>query len=409
MASLGWIHFSRSFRDRVNTVLEMMEDEGVVDELGVGVYRDAFADIFFPGISTIQTRAKYFFIVPYLIKDYLNLPSNKQNGLDKFLYEAEHELMWKLAALYKFKRNSGSGVIGITKTPRKRISRRPSTIYWNGLRTLGFIKTKLSFSEYGIRLNESLSDKLSRKISDKSDDSDDEDVDLAGDNQIKVSTYQKEWKDGIDMPLNYEESDFFKHSIIRSIPGSLLSQIVTNNNLREFFLKNDTFRSFARVALKEKLDPELRSNLVFAHDLDIVIHGLHWVYSNEINKYHYQDELYFQKWIEWTKTVYNEILDLENLKGEKLILIAPKANYHSKIFIVKILEMLRQKDLNYNVISELVKDQERNVKKYKSRFKINVEKNFKKGEVKSLAYLNYRFANAQTILTDIFNPSQKNA
>src|SRR5580765_4172151 len=113
MASLGWIHFSRSFRDRVNTVLDMMDEEGMVDELGVGAFRDAFADIFFSGISTIQTRAKYFFFVPYLIKDYLNLSSNRQNGLDKYLYEAEHEVMWKLAAKYNFDRNAGSGVIGI--------------------------------------------------------------------------------------------------------------------------------------------------------------------------------------------------------------------------------------------------------------------------------------------------------
>ena len=29
----------------------------------------AFADYFFPGTSTIQTRAKYFLIVPYALKD----------------------------------------------------------------------------------------------------------------------------------------------------------------------------------------------------------------------------------------------------------------------------------------------------------------------------------------------------
>ena len=38
-----------------------------LDELGIGLIRDGFSDLFFPGTSTIQTRAKYFFIVPYAL------------------------------------------------------------------------------------------------------------------------------------------------------------------------------------------------------------------------------------------------------------------------------------------------------------------------------------------------------
>ena len=64
MAQIGWIDFSPDHRDRVAAVLDMLKPEGVVDELGIGSIRDAFADQMFPGISTIQTRAKYFFIVP---------------------------------------------------------------------------------------------------------------------------------------------------------------------------------------------------------------------------------------------------------------------------------------------------------------------------------------------------------
>lgn len=405
MASLGWIHFSRSFRDRVNTVLDMMDEEGMVDELGVGSFRDAFADIFFPGISTIQTRAKYFFIIPYFIKDYVNLPSNKQTGLDKFLYDAEHELMWNLAKEYRDKgKATGSGVIGITKVRSERLVRRPSSIYWNGLRKLGFIQTSLSLSEYGLRINESLTEKLSRRISDKKEDSDDEDIDLASGNGIKVSTFNKRWKEGIDMPLNYEESDFFKKTIIRSVPESLTYQIVINEKLRKEFFRCKDFKSFVGFALKENLSEDLKLKLTLAHDLDMVVEGLFWAYSNEINKYHYQEEKHYQKWVEWSETIYDKIIDLDNLKGETLKLIAPRAGNYSKIFITKILDMVRQKKLDYKEMAELVVDQEKNVKIYKSRFKANAEKDFKKGEVKSLSYLNYRYSNAKTILTDIFNP-----
>ncbi len=407
MSKLGWIHFSKSFRDRVNTVLDMMDEEGMVDELGVGAFRDAFADIFFPGISTIQTRAKYFFIVPYLIQDYLNLPYNKQTGLDNFLYDAEHELMWELAAKYNFERNSGSGVIGITKRPRNRIARRPSSIYWNGIRKLEFIKTNLSFSEYAIRLNETISEKISRKVSNKSYESDDEDVDLSSGNNIKVSTYRKNWKNNPDMPLEYEEADFFQQQIIRTIPDSLLGQIVINKNLRKLFSYYGNFRDFTRAALKEIINDELRDNLILAHDLDLVVEGLHWVYSNEVNKLHYNDHSNYKKWKEWKSELYSELLDLKNLRGERLINITPRAGYYSKNFIIKELEMIRQKKINYKLMAELVIEQEKKVKQEKSRFRTNSEKDFKKGEAKSLSYLNYRYNNARTIINDIFKSLKK--
>jgi hypothetical protein len=402
MASLGWIHFSKSFRDRVNTILDLMDEEGMVDELGIGAFRGAFADIFFPGISTIQRSAKYFFIVPYLIKDYSNLPANKQNGLNKYLDKEEHEIIWELAARYDYDRRAGSGVIGITKKPGKRIGTRPSSIYWTGLRTLGFINTKLSLGEYSVRINESVAAKFSRTISDRTEDSDDEDVELSDGNGIKVSTYRKNWKQKLDIPLEYEEADFFRQQIIRSVPDTLLGQIVLNETLRRKFFRSSDFRSFVPLALNEKLADELKANLILAHDLDVVVEGMYWVYSNEINKLYYKEETHYEKWKEWKSELYSQIIDLPNLKGETLVFIAPRSHPSSKQFIIKMLEMIRQKNISYKAMAELVIEQERNVKPDKSRFKPNVEIDFKKGEGKSLSYLNYRYGNATSIIKDIF-------
>jgi len=69
-SSLNWVDFSSEHRDRVKTVLDLLATPSVMDELGIGVIRDAFADHMFPGISTIQTRARYFLIIPRLLKDY---------------------------------------------------------------------------------------------------------------------------------------------------------------------------------------------------------------------------------------------------------------------------------------------------------------------------------------------------
>ncbi len=63
---IGFIDFSREERNKVLATLRMLGTQNALDELGIGIIRDAYADIMFPGISTIQTRAKYFVLIPYL-------------------------------------------------------------------------------------------------------------------------------------------------------------------------------------------------------------------------------------------------------------------------------------------------------------------------------------------------------
>lgn len=48
--------------------LRSKREAGTVDDLGVGAVRDAIADHLFPGISTIQTRAKYFLFLAWIFK-----------------------------------------------------------------------------------------------------------------------------------------------------------------------------------------------------------------------------------------------------------------------------------------------------------------------------------------------------
>ena len=59
---LGWVDFSREDREKVLDVMNLLQEQGAVDELGIGLIRDAFANYFFPRTSTVQTRAKYFLI-----------------------------------------------------------------------------------------------------------------------------------------------------------------------------------------------------------------------------------------------------------------------------------------------------------------------------------------------------------
>ena len=63
---IGYITFNSEERQRVMKVLQMVRDQNAIDELGLGRIRDAFANEMFPGMSTLQRRAKYFAVLPSL-------------------------------------------------------------------------------------------------------------------------------------------------------------------------------------------------------------------------------------------------------------------------------------------------------------------------------------------------------
>ena len=70
MASkFGWIDFSEKERQQMLDIIDLFNKQDTRDELGVGTIRDAFSDHFFPGTSTIQTRARYFLFVPWIYRD----------------------------------------------------------------------------------------------------------------------------------------------------------------------------------------------------------------------------------------------------------------------------------------------------------------------------------------------------
>ena len=69
MSTLQWLDFSPTEREDVLTLLESQKDKSTIDELGLGLVRDAISDHLFPGLSTIQTRARYFLFVAWLLRN----------------------------------------------------------------------------------------------------------------------------------------------------------------------------------------------------------------------------------------------------------------------------------------------------------------------------------------------------
>ena len=55
---LGWIDFSKEDRQKALDVINLLSEQGAVDELGIGIVRDAFANYFFPGTSSINSLSQ---------------------------------------------------------------------------------------------------------------------------------------------------------------------------------------------------------------------------------------------------------------------------------------------------------------------------------------------------------------
>ena len=90
---IGWVDFSKTERDKVVSILRLLGTQTALDELGIGTVRDAFSDMLFPGISTLQTRAKYFVILPYLFAQAENHRFKHRRDVLAYIHNEEFTLV----------------------------------------------------------------------------------------------------------------------------------------------------------------------------------------------------------------------------------------------------------------------------------------------------------------------------
>src|SRR5262245_41662274 len=129
MSSFSWLDYAESDRRAAMDVIDLFREQETRDELGIGTVRDTFSDLLFPGTSAIQTRARYFFIVPWI---YLRLERSKTESAE-VAQKAKREELALIDVLEAS--DDSSGTIGIRA--RETLKRLPSTIYWQGLGRLG--------------------------------------------------------------------------------------------------------------------------------------------------------------------------------------------------------------------------------------------------------------------------------
>jgi hypothetical protein len=139
-STFAWLDYSEQERRKMLDVIELFGERTTRDELGLGTIRDAFADLLFPGTSTIQTRARYFLFVPwvYLILESKQVPAASIGLKARAL---ESKLINSLASS-----DDTSGVIG--GRAKENLQRLPSGIYWQGLLVWGIRQFRGTQDDY---------------------------------------------------------------------------------------------------------------------------------------------------------------------------------------------------------------------------------------------------------------------
>lgn len=130
MSSFTWLDYSEHDRQKALEVVWLFAEKGTVDELGIGTVRDAFSDILFPGTSTLHTRARYFFFIPWTYK---RLEARQWGSAAEVAAQARKDEIALINALTESE--DTEGVIGIDA--RETLKNLPSLVYWQGLQTIG--------------------------------------------------------------------------------------------------------------------------------------------------------------------------------------------------------------------------------------------------------------------------------
>lgn len=419
-SKIGWIDFSPLHRERVKRFIELMEEDGVQDELGVGTIRDAMSNKLFPGFSTLHTRAKYFFITPYILLDRERKQRKSESGKDYF-NRVEIETNNTIIKFYEScKERKEESYFGKFKKDGV-LKRQPSEIYWNGITTLRLVN-------YDGTLDQLLRDKHSTIEELLSCNQGDDTVKEQGENnkpRVVDAGSADGWIENITekgLTLTSVEAQILRDRLIKHTPNSLPTELLTNDEVWEVYKAaaykdkgneqiTNALINFVEKAYKLVENEELRTNLITAHDLSLFLYGPHIAYNLRLAEQVKAAESVIQELrdmgIVWLETLEQRMIDYKRFNISNCmqdVNVKPT----TRLFLKEVQQLVTQQEKWQDIepeLCDLVEKQEERNKKTKSRFfklKNNrvVDEN-EKGAWVGLGLINYRYTAALAVMKDV--------
>ena len=417
---IGWIDFTEEERRNTLSVLSALKEPTAVDEIGIGVVRDAFADQFFPGTSTLLRRTKYFFLVAYALAG-----MEQKGGQGKSGPALRHDYndIERKIAIELLDKDSSWGVIGQRALRSGRwVERGPGEIYWAPLRRYGmFLHPSISYAGYFAFLSGLPSQKKNDVRDEKAGNSDDHLPPNTLWNFPKESW--QEWRDNIDPHLTNEEAKFLKDQILRECPQSLMAEIMRNEALRQKALQiYDSSRETDENTNQNRIDEDasmaadsvfinffessqdlLRENEYLFEQCRVAAMFSKFVCACRI-RYNYQipdsREQAVELWKSFKKTAYATAheIDIEDVYRYSGYFGEISATGELRRFLLNAKKYLMQGDKGLKDLDELIRLREKSIKRNKAKIgRTDLEDISWRGG----SYLPYRFMNGVRIIAEI--------
>ena len=251
---IGFVSFNQEALNRANKVMKLLQGQGAIDELGLGRIRDAFSNTMFPGMSVLQTHAKYFLLMPAL---YAFLEKTRIADVREARTIVRDQEIKMTYRLMDGSAKDTTGIIGADMLRRGEgyVKYDPTYVYQAGMEIYGLIPRGGNI--YATLAERSAIFQNSPKKHKGNDETGDDSDDLPGNRQIyKVCgiDYDFRHREPLDIKLTRREAEFLKNQIIRNTQGSLLSYLL-DSGLYET-ATNYLFEDLGYI-LQDKLPKEL--------------------------------------------------------------------------------------------------------------------------------------------------------
>ncbi|MDQ6613357.1 MAG: DUF6361 family protein [Actinomycetota bacterium] len=256
---LAWLDYSADDQRRAREIVQLFSQQESRDELGIGTVRDALSDRLFPGVSTIQTRARYFLFVPWLFMEGVR---KGKTGPALLAW-----VDWRERQLIEVLRASGAvdGLIG--RVAGKQLKILPSTIYWNSLQRFGILAPG-TMEQVAARNSggQGIEDALTETV---------ERAERTWDLNMPAAPPRFPNADEVTFDLTSAEADWLAERIIETTEGSLLAWLMR----QRIDPLADSAGPWDEPAVRHDAPERLRVAVDHAERFSAVMHGAALLYN----------------------------------------------------------------------------------------------------------------------------------
>lgn len=392
-SSITWLDHDGAARDRSLRLLSLFKAPESRDEMGIGSVRDAISDQLFPGTSTIQTRLRYFFFIPWLYIE-IETKGTTSSRFPAAGREAEIRLM---NCLNRNEPSDAKGIIG--RNSQSELKRLPSSVYWAALGNWG-LRTHSGSQQQHFSTSERV--KTSQTMRSRRIEVEHESRESQGLWHPELKKLMPEdFPENAQLALTRLESEFLLDRWSESHPDSLLTWLAANSSPHDNFKKVDAIWKHPRFG---EFPERYRTLISHCRLFDALIQGAARLYNLQLARLEQREDLvtkHGDALIEWESS---EVPILEGWGLTDFWLSVGGNGYSvpakTKDFVTRWrdLVMAKRKGFgSYKPALDLIERRERELKSGRSRFSNKAARTSWGGEA-GLNRLNYRWSIAQSML-----------